>query len=86
MMCLFTVNLHNFVFSRYTHIEGECPFISFDDLLDRLEDLICDVVDRILASPIGELVRDLHPVSFQKSRRTIMFMAKDSFHMPIRRC
>ena len=26
--------------SRFTHLEGECPFISFDELLDRLEDLV----------------------------------------------
>lgn len=47
---------------RYTHIEAECPFISFDDLLKRLEDLVCDVVDRVMKSPAGELLKDLNPV------------------------
>lgn len=46
---------------RFTHIEGECPFITFDDLLDRLEDLICDVVERVLQSPLGDLVKELNP-------------------------
>ncbi|XP_030377276.1 asparagine--tRNA ligase, cytoplasmic [Scaptodrosophila lebanonensis] len=47
--------------AEYTHIEAECPFITFDDLLDRLEDLVCDVVDRILKSPWGYLVKELNP-------------------------
>lgn len=47
---------------RYTHIEAECPFITFENLLDRLEDLVCDVVDRVLKSPAGELLKDLNPV------------------------
>lgn len=47
--------------AEYTHIEGECPFITFDELLDRLEDLICDVVDRVLKSPLGSLVKELNP-------------------------
>ena len=51
------------VFYRYTHIEGECPFITFNDLLDRLEDLVCDVVQRVLDSPYGEIVQELNPVS-----------------------
>ncbi|XP_046749259.1 asparagine--tRNA ligase, cytoplasmic [Diprion similis] len=47
--------------AEYTHVEAECPFITFDDLLDRLEDLICDVVDRVLKSPLGSLVKELNP-------------------------
>nr|QBH73681.1 aspartyl-tRNA synthetase [Thermobia domestica] len=47
--------------AEYTHVEAECPFISFNDLLDRLEDLVCDVVDRVLASPYGYLVKELNP-------------------------
>ncbi|XP_053658407.1 asparagine--tRNA ligase, cytoplasmic [Anopheles marshallii] len=47
--------------AEYSHIEGECPFITFDDLLDRLEDLIVDVVDRVLKSPWGYMVQELNP-------------------------
>ncbi|KAG8191410.1 hypothetical protein JTE90_010585 [Oedothorax gibbosus] len=47
--------------AEYTHVEAECPFISFDDLLSRLENLICDVVDRILKSPVGHLVKEFNP-------------------------
>lgn len=47
--------------AEYSHIEAECPFISFNDLLDRLEDLICDVVDRVLKSPYAQLVYELNP-------------------------
>jgi len=47
--------------AEYTHLEAECPFISFTDLLDRLEDLIVDTVDRVLKSPLGHLVYELNP-------------------------
>lgn len=47
--------------AEFTHIEAECPFITFDDMLDRLEDLVCDVVDRILKSPWGSIVYELNP-------------------------
>lgn len=47
--------------AEYSHIEAECPFITFDDLLDRLEDLICDVVDRVLKGPMGHIVYELNP-------------------------
>ncbi|KAG8041871.1 hypothetical protein G9C98_007175 [Cotesia typhae] len=54
--------------AEYTHVEAECPFITFDDLLDRLEDLICDVVDRVLKSPLGHIVHELNP-GFQKPQK-----------------
>ncbi|XP_076664562.1 asparagine--tRNA ligase isoform X1 [Andrena cerasifolii] len=54
--------------AEYTHVEAECSFITFEDLLDRLEDLICDVVDRILKSPLGQLVEELNP-NFKMPRK-----------------
>lgn len=49
-------------------MEAECPFITFDDLLDRIEDMICDVVKRVLDSPLADIVKQLNPVSFLKQQ------------------
>lgn len=59
--------------AEYSHVEAECPFINFDDLLDRLEDLICDVVDRVLKSPYGHIVYELNP-NFQIPSRPFLRM------------
>jgi len=47
--------------AEYTHIEGECPFIDFEGLLNRLEDLISDTLQRVMASPAGEMILELNP-------------------------
>ncbi|KAJ8950823.1 hypothetical protein NQ318_012687 [Aromia moschata] len=59
--------------AEYTHVEAECPFITFEDLLNRLEDLICDVVDRVLKSPYGHIVHELNP-NFQVPKRPFLRM------------
>ena len=46
---------------RYAHVEAECPFITFEDLLERLEDLIVDVSERVMASEYAPLVLELNP-------------------------
>uniref|UniRef100_A0A673VIY8 Asparaginyl-tRNA synthetase 1 n=1 Tax=Suricata suricatta TaxID=37032 RepID=A0A673VIY8_SURSU len=54
--------------AEYTHVEAECPFLTFEELLNRLEDLVCDVVDRVLKSPVASIVRDLNP-NFKPPKR-----------------
>jgi len=46
--------------AEYTHVEAECPFINFDDLLSRLEDLVVDVCERVLKTS-GDLIMELNP-------------------------
>ncbi|KAK5692194.1 hypothetical protein LTR17_025485 [Elasticomyces elasticus] len=55
--------------SEYTHVEAELDFITFDDLLNHLEDVICSVIDLVLAQPrINKMIHDLNP-KFQKPSR-----------------
>jgi len=54
--------------AEYTHVEAEMPFLTFEDMLDRLEDLICDVVDRVLKSPEAQLLWDINP-DFKSPKR-----------------
>jgi asparaginyl-tRNA synthetase len=42
--------------SEFTHIEAEYAFIDFDTLMNRIEALVVDVIDRLLASPAGEII------------------------------
>lgn len=48
--------------SEYTHIEAELDFITFTDLLDHLEAVICRVIDLTLGDPaIKALINQLNP-------------------------
>lgn len=53
--------------TEYTHLEAELPFITFDDLLDALEDLICDVTERVIKMA-GDDLKLLNP-NFKAPKR-----------------
>ncbi|KAF9363880.1 hypothetical protein BGX34_003116 [Mortierella sp. NVP85] len=60
--------------SEYTHCEAEMAFISFNDLLDQLEDMICDVIERVLAhKPSADIVYKMNP-DFKRPERPFMRM------------
>jgi asparaginyl-tRNA synthetase len=48
--------------SEYTHVEAELPFITFDQLLDTIEDLVVDTIDRVLKHPEAHLLFEVNPV------------------------
>ncbi|KAL7423677.1 asparagine--tRNA ligase [Cryptotrichosporon argae] len=55
--------------SEYTHLEAELAFLKFKDLLDHLEDLVCSVVDTLLADPVAaEIIKTLNPDFVPPSR------------------
>ena len=55
--------------SEYTHVEAELDFITFDDLLTHLEDMICGVLSLTLANPrIAAMLQELNP-DFQMPER-----------------
>ncbi|KAJ3453004.1 asparagine--tRNA ligase cytoplasmic [Anaeramoeba flamelloides] len=47
--------------TEFLQVEAECPFIKFEDLLTRIEDLVCDTVKRILESPMKEEALKMNP-------------------------
>ncbi|KAG6365085.1 hypothetical protein INS49_006691 [Diaporthe citri] len=60
--------------SEYTHIEAELDFITFEDLLSHLEEMICGVVDMVLADEeLAGYIKQLNP-GFQKPSRPFMRM------------
>ncbi|RPA94665.1 asparaginyl-tRNA synthetase [Choiromyces venosus 120613-1] len=60
--------------SEYTHIEAELAFITFDNLLSHLEELICRTIDYTLADPlIKGRIAELNP-KFKAPARPFMRM------------
>ena len=55
--------------SEYTQVEAKLDFITFDDLLDHLELVMCTIIDITLANPqIAKLVYELNK-DFKVSER-----------------
>lgn len=55
--------------SEYTHVEAELDFITFDDLLTHLEQVMCRVLEITMADPIiAKYIKDLNP-EFQMPSR-----------------
>lgn len=55
--------------SEYTHIEAELGFLTFEDMLEHIERVICNVVDKLLADPVaGPLIKQLNPDFVAPSR------------------
>ena len=65
--------------SEYTHLEAELAFISFDDLLTHLEQIIAATVDRVLADPkTSALVQQLNPGFTAPKRPFLRLNYKDA--------
>ncbi|KAI0115175.1 asparaginyl-tRNA synthetase [Daldinia grandis] len=60
--------------SEYTHVEAELDYINFNELLDHLEEVICRVIDIVLANPIiAAHLKELNP-TFEKPARPFLRM------------
>lgn len=48
--------------AEYTHVEAERPFITFDQLLDTIEDLVSDLIERVMKDPVAsQIMKELNP-------------------------
>ncbi|ETW74813.1 hypothetical protein HETIRDRAFT_157725 [Heterobasidion irregulare TC 32-1] len=61
--------------SEYTHLEAELAFITFDDLMNHIESIICETVDRLLQNEsAAALIKQLNP-TFQAPARPFLRMS-----------
>ncbi|KAL0213061.1 hypothetical protein RCL1_006687 [Eukaryota sp. TZLM3-RCL] len=55
--------------SEFTHVEGECPFVNFNDLLSIIEDMVVSSCERVMANPVyAAEVMEMNP-SFEVPKR-----------------
>ncbi|KAM3510144.1 hypothetical protein MY10362_000183 [Beauveria mimosiformis] len=60
--------------SEYSHVEAELDFVTFDELLEHLEELMCRVIDSVLAVPeTAAFLKELNP-TFARPARPFMRM------------
>ncbi|KAG1139923.1 hypothetical protein G6F37_008609 [Rhizopus arrhizus] len=60
--------------SEYSHLEAEMAFVTFDELLDHLENMMCFVIDRVMANEAtSQLIKQLNP-DFKKPERPFLRM------------
>ncbi|KAG9684702.1 asparaginyl-tRNA synthetase, partial [Aureobasidium melanogenum] len=60
--------------SEYTHVEAELDFITFDDLLVHLEEVMCRVIEITMSDPkMAAIIKELNP-EFQMPQRPFMRM------------
>src|SRR5437868_15441049 len=65
--------------SEYTHIEAELAFITFDDLLSHLEELMCRTIDTVLADPkVAPLIKELNPTFMAPARPFLRMTYEDA--------
>ncbi|KAA8902485.1 hypothetical protein FN846DRAFT_986906 [Sphaerosporella brunnea] len=56
--------------SEYTHIEAELAFITFDDLLNHLEDMICRTIDHVWNDPqIRAFIQELNEEANREEKK-----------------
>jgi len=65
--------------SEYTHLEAELAFITFEDMLVHLEEVICGALEYLLAKPgMKELIMQLNPTFVMPERPFMRLDYKDA--------